>query len=56
MDLGLFKQLTPLAALAVYHEETHLTAVYLFDDVLSNFSAFLDSNDFDSIAELFNTT
>lgn len=55
MGLDLLRQLTPLAALSLYHEETQLAAVRLFEDITGNYSTFLDSDGYDCITEFLTT-
>ena len=45
-ELGLLRQLTPLAMIALYRDDMYGAAVELFTDVLTNFPAFFTAQDF----------
>ena len=52
LELGLLRQLTPLAMVALYQDDMYGAAVELFTDVLSNFPAFFTKDDFTTLSTL----
>ena len=51
-ELGLLRQLTPLAMIALYQDDMYGAAVELFTDVLTNFPAFFTRDDFITLSTL----